>query len=108
MRRVGSVIRLKSEDDVQTYETLHAAVWPEVLKQISESNIRNYSIFRYGLLLFSYYEYVGEDFEADMKRMAKDPVTQEWWKVCDPLQQPVKETTEGEWWHEIPAIFHTP
>jgi L-rhamnose mutarotase len=108
MRRVGSVIRLKSEDDVETYETLHAAVWPEVLKQISESNIRNYSIFRYGLLLFSYYEYVGEDFEADMKRMAEDSVTQEWWKICDPLQDPVPEITEGEWWHEIPEIFHTP
>ncbi len=108
MRRVGSVIRLKSEDGVETYETLHAAVWPEVLKQISESNIRNYSIFRYGLLLFSYYEYVGDDFEADMKRMAEDPVTQEWWKVCGPLQQQVQEVTEGEWWHEIPEIFHTP
>jgi len=108
MRRVGSVIRLRSEDAIETYEQLHSAVWPDVLDQISASNIRNYSIFRYGLLLFSYFEYVGEDFDADMKSMAEDPVTKDWWQVCSPLQQPVAEITEGEWWHEIPEIFHSP
>ena len=65
VKRVASVIRLTAES-VDEYERLHAAVWPAVLEQISSSNIRNYSIYRYGLLLFSYFEYVGENMDADV------------------------------------------
>jgi L-rhamnose mutarotase len=55
MQRFASVIGLKPEHRAE-YERLHAEVWPEVLKQIHDSNIRNYSIFRYGELLFAYFE----------------------------------------------------
>lgn len=90
----------------EEYERLHAAVWPEVLAKIEEVNIRNYSIYRYGELLFSYFEYVGNDFDADMKKMADDPMTQKWWDVCMPLQRPVVDRKEGEWWASIPEVFH--
>lgn len=90
----------------EEYERLHAAVWPEVLAKIEEVNIRNYSIYRYGELLFSYFEYVGNDFDGDMKKMADDPMTQKWWDVCMPLQRPVAERKDGEWWASIPEVFH--
>jgi L-rhamnose mutarotase len=90
----------------EEYERLHAAVWPEVLAKIEEVNIRNYSIYRYGEILFSYFEYVGEDFDADMAKMAADPKTQEWWGVCMPLQRPVEDRAAGEWWASIPEVFH--
>lgn len=106
MRRVASVIGLPAEN-VAEYESLHANVWPEVLAQIESSNIRNYSIYRFNEMLFSYFEYVGEDYEADMARMALDPATQRWWAVCGPLQRPMEDRGEGEWWHEIPEVFHT-
>ena len=106
MKRFASVIGMKPENRVE-YERLHADVWPEVLKQIHNSNIRNYSIYRYGELLFSYMEYIGTDFETDMAAMAADPVTQKWWDVCMPLQSPVSDRVEGEWWADIPEIFHT-
>jgi len=106
MKRFASVIGMKPEHRVE-YERLHADVWPEVLKQIKDSNIRNYSIYRYGELLFSYMEYTGTDFEADMAAMAADPVTQKWWAVCMPLQTPVSDRADGEWWADIPEIFHT-
>jgi L-rhamnose mutarotase len=89
------------------YERLHADVWPDVLKQIRASNIRNYSIYRYGEILFAYFEYVGSDFDADMARMADDETTQRWWELCKPLQTPVTDRAEGEWWADIPEIFHT-
>ena len=76
--RVGQLIGLK-QDQVEAYERLHAAVWPEVLAMISACHIRNYSIFRHGTLLFAYFEYVGDDYEADMAKMAADPRTREWW-----------------------------
>lgn len=106
MQRFASVIGIKPENRAE-YEKLHADVWPAVLEQIKTSNIRNYSIFRYGELLFSYFEYVGDNFDADMAAMAADPTTQKWWDVCKPLQTPVAGRADGEWWATIPEIFHT-
>ncbi len=105
MQRYASVIGMPAANR-EEYERLHAAVWPEVLAKIEEVNIRNYSIYRYGELLFSYFEYVGEDFDADMAKMAADPKTQEWWGVCMPLQRPVEDRAAGEWWASIPEVFH--
>ena len=105
MQRFASVIGLKPEHR-EEYERLHADVWPDVLKQIYQSNIRNYSIYRYGEILFSYFEYIGDDFEADMAKMAEDPTTQHWWDICKPLQTPVEDRKPGEWWSDIPEIFH--
>jgi len=105
MKRYASVIGIPRENQGE-YERLHSAVWPEVLAKITEVNIRNYSIYRYGELLFSYFEYVGDDFDGDMAKMSADPKTQEWWSVCMPLQRPVDNRAEGEWWATIPEVFH--
>ena len=105
MKRIASVIGLPPES-IERYEELHAAVWPAVLERISASHIVNYSIYRYRELLFSYMEYDGNDFEADMAAMSADPATQEWWAVCKPLQSPVEDLEEGEWWKDLPEIFH--
>lgn len=51
----GQVGKLK-ENKIEEYERLHRAVWPGVLKKIQECNIRNYSIFRNGTEVFSYFE----------------------------------------------------
>lgn len=104
--RVAQVIGIDPER-IEEYERLHAAVWPAVLGQIARSGIRNYSIFRYGELLFSVFEYVGDDYERDMAAMAADETTREWWALCGPMQRPVPERGEGEWWHTIPEVFHT-
>lgn len=105
MRRVSSAIGLPAENAAE-YERLHREVWPAVQEQISRSNIRNYSIYRFGEVLFAYFEYVGDDFEADMAAMAADPVTQEWWAVCSPLQRPFEERADGEWWMQLPELYH--
>ena len=105
MNRYASVIGMKPENRAE-YERLHADVWPDILAKIYECNIRNYSIYRYGELLFSYFEYIGSDFDADMALMAADPMTQKWWDVCKPLQTPVTDRADGEWWAAIPEVFH--
>jgi L-rhamnose mutarotase len=105
LKRVASVIGLKPEH-LEEYEELHKKVWSDVLRQIHSSNIRNYSIYRHGYLLFSYFEYIGDDFELDMKLMGEDEVTQRWWSICGPMQEPIEERKEGEWWATIPEIFH--
>ncbi len=106
MQRFGQVIRIRPEA-IDEYERLHAAVWPEVLETIRQCNIRNYSIFRHGELLFAYFEYHGSDFAADMEKMAADPATQRWWAINKPLQDPLPDRAPGEWWTTMREIFHT-
>jgi L-rhamnose mutarotase len=106
MRRIGRIIQVKPEA-IEEYERLHAAVWPEVLATITACNIRNYSIFRHGTLLFSYFEYIGDNFAADMEKMAQDPKTQEWWTHTDPLQEPLPDRAPGEWWTDMKQVFYT-
>ena len=106
MQRYGSVIKLKPEK-LEEYRELHANAWPEVLKMIRACNIRNYSIYYKDGFLFSYFEYHGEDFAADMQKMAADPVTQEWWKLTDPCQEPLETRKPGEWWAGMEEFFHT-
>ena len=103
--RISSVIGLPLEN-VEEYERLHAAVWPGVLARLKESNVTNYSIFRHRDVLFSYMEYVGDDLESDMAAIAADPVTQDWWKLCEPLQHPLADRKDAEWWKVVPEIFH--
>ena len=74
MKRHGELIGIKREC-VAAYIDYHCAVWPEVAAKITECNIRNYTIFMHDGLLFAYYEYVGDDFDADMAKMAEHPKT---------------------------------
>jgi L-rhamnose mutarotase len=41
-----------------------------------------------------------------MENMAADPVTQKWWAVCKPCQNPIEGRKEGEWWAEMEEYFH--
>lgn len=106
MKRYGKVIKVKPEK-FEEYKRLHANAWHEVLKMIKACNIRNYSIYYKDGYLFSYYEYVGKNHDEDMKKMAADPKTQEWWKHTDPCQEPLPTRKQGEWWAEMDEVFHT-
>jgi len=107
MRRMGMVIGL-APGKAAEYKRLHAAVWPEILELISACNVTNYSIYlkEPENLLFGYWEYVGEDFEADMRKMADNPRNKEWWSVCMPCQRPLETRAEGEWWAMMEEVFH--
>ena len=106
MQRYGMMIHLKPEAE-KAYRFHHSSVWPEVLKMIRECNICNYSIFLRDGILFSYFEYHGQDFAVDMTRMAADPKTQEWWALMGPMQQPLANRAEGEWWATMEEVFHS-
>jgi L-rhamnose mutarotase len=105
VKRYGQVIGVKTER-LKEYKAYHAEVWSEVLATITACNIRNYSIFYKDGQLFAYFEYVGDDFSADMAKMAADPKTQEWWAIMVPMQVPVETRAEGEWWADMEEVFH--
>ena len=110
MHRYGSVVGLKN-DQINRYVELHAAVWPAILANITDCKIQNYSIYLRKFpdgkhYLFSYFEYVGDDFDADMKRMAEDSEVQRWWDECKPCHEPFEDREEGEWWAGMKEVFH--
>ncbi|MCG8510232.1 MAG: L-rhamnose mutarotase [Rhodospirillales bacterium] len=108
--RYGMVIGLK-QDQVDAYKELHADAWPGVLRRIDRSNIRNFSIWLAEVrpqehLLFAYFEYDGDDFEADMAAMADDETTLRWWKLTDLMQNPVLTAQPDEHWLMMEEIFY--
>ena len=105
MKRFGQIIGVKQEK-LEEYKRYHAAVWPDVLEMIRLCNIHNYSIFYKAGMLYSYFEYVGNDFAADMAKMAADPMTQKWWDVMMPMQTPMATRADGEWWANLEEVFH--
>ena len=54
-----------------------------------------------------YMEYTGDDFEADMARVAEDEETQRWWQLAGPCQQPVESAGPGEWWAPMTSGVNT-
>ncbi len=106
MERHGSVIKIRP-GKLEEYKKYHADVWPEILAMIRKCNIRNYSIYYKDGYLFSYFEYYGNNFKADMEKMAADPRTQEWWAIMKPMQEPVETRRHEEWWAEMEEVFYT-
>ncbi len=108
VRRFGSVIGL-NPDKEKYYRELHANAWPSVLERIRKSNLRNYSIYVTEIegkkYLFSYFEYVGQDFEADMQAIGDDPETQRWWQETDPCQFQLPTRKPGANWSEMEMVF---
>ena len=111
VKRHHAVTGLKA-DKAQYYFDLHANNWPGVLQKIHEANIRNFSIavkeIAGQLYLFSYFEYIGDDFAADMQTIAADPETQRWWRETDPCQTPLPDAAaQGQIWSDAREVFYT-
>ena len=108
--RVSMVTGLKPEK-MSYYKELHAKAWDGVLMKLRECNIRDYSINLHKIdgkyFLFSYYEYIGNDYAGDMKRIAEDSVTQRWWRETDPCQIPLPEAAaQNKIWSEMEEVFY--
>ena len=93
------------------YHKLHAEPWPSVNQKLKECHIQNYSIYEREIdgkiYLFSYLEYTGKDFDADMAKMAADPETRRWWKETDPCQSPLPDALKaGKIWSDTKEIYH--
>jgi L-rhamnose mutarotase len=105
VKRIARVIRLAPGAE-EEYRRLHDAVWPGVLARIADSEITNFTIFLHGDLLFSYLEYVGDDFERAQGLISADPESQLWSDITSPLQRPIETAGDGEWWASMEEIFH--
>lgn len=102
-RTVASLIGLKPEF-AERYIILHRHTFPGVLARLHASHIVDYTIFEHKGILFSHLVWCGEDYESDMAAIAADPVTREWWKLTDAMQQPLPTRKTGEWWQTLEEL----
>lgn len=87
----------------EAYIRIHDEIWDEVVKAAHEANMRNYTIFRTGDYLFSYYEYIGNDFEADMSKKNALPVSKKWQEATGAFRELIEGDSKvmylDEIWH---------
>lgn len=93
--RVAWVMKLKPGCEA-IYKQKHDEIWPEMLELMRKNGTRNYSIYRYGLLLFAYQE---RD-EPAPPNAPVDPIVWKWWEMMAPYMEtnadfsPVAEPVE--------------
>ena len=109
MKRFGQVIGV-DPDRIDTYIEHHDHIWPEITDALRIAGIRNYSIFQHGDQLFAYFEYHGpdDDYDDRMEALAAAPRMSEWWAVVGEFQRPDPNRAPGEFWTNLPSIFHQP
>jgi L-rhamnose mutarotase len=73
--RSAFVLRVRP-DRIDEYVAAHREVWPEMLRALKNSGIRNYSIFRDGNQVFGYFE--GDDLEAAAEYLGQQEVCARW------------------------------
>ena len=110
IKRFGNVIELKA-DKLEEYKALHSDSRPGVRHLLTKYNIKNYSIFLHQFddgkyFLFSYFEYVGSDFDRDMEQLKNEPENQRWWKLTDLCQIPLKNRQPDKQWSQMEEVYH--
>ncbi|WP_344104690.1 L-rhamnose mutarotase [Myceligenerans crystallogenes] len=106
MQRFAFVVDVVPERR-EEYLRLHAAVWPEIEAALSAHHVTNYSIFLIEDTLFGYYEYTGDDYQADLAAVDADPVTKEWLARTDPCQVAFgRDARPGDGWRRLTEVWH--
>jgi L-rhamnose mutarotase len=69
----------------EEYKKRHDEIWAEMLDALRSGGISNYSIFRYGLTLFGYFE--TDDIEKTQKDLAESETNRRWSEWMDPIMK---------------------
>lgn len=69
----------------EEYKRRHDQIWPEMLAALRSAGIRNYSIFRHGLVLIGYFE--TDDLTASIAALTNSDVNRRWAESMVPLMQ---------------------
>ena len=106
-QRIAMVNRIRREH-VEQYKRLHADDNQGVRDLLTAANMTNFSIFFKELpdgelYLFGYYEYVGDNFDADMAKLVAEPRNKTWLEICDPMQRPLPGETS---WALMEEVYH--
>lgn len=87
--RQAWVMKLKPGHEAE-YKRRHDELWPEMAELLRSEGIRNYSIYRHGLLLFAYLE---RDAPAAEGKPPADSMVWKWWASMAPHMETNADTS---------------
>ena len=92
-------------EHAHTYVSLHANPWPEIIALLQAASLIDYRIFldETRCLLFAQWTYTGQNLEADLTALRKNPIAHEWNIATLNCMVPVGDGTDA--WTEIAPIF---
>ena len=91
---------------IAEYEEWHRKVWPEILRSIKDSGIRNMEIYRTGNRMFMIMETTDEfSFEKKATMDNANSKVQQWEELMWKFQQPLPWAKQGEKWVLMDKIF---
>ena len=67
------------------YKKRHKEIWADVVAETQDAGIRNYSIFRHGLMLIGYFE--TDDLKQAIKQMSEGEANRRWDKFMAPIMK---------------------
>lgn len=107
MKRFTLTLELKNDPElIREYERFHENVWPEVLKSISDSGIKEMEIYRFGTKLFMIIDADADfSFEKKSKMDQMNDRVQEWEELMWKYQQKIPGAAPDEKWVLMKKIF---
>jgi L-rhamnose mutarotase len=103
MPRYAFKLRIKV-DAIEEYEREHTRVWPELLAQLKEAGISDYSIFRRDQDLFLCLRV--DDFDRAWQVLDRSPVNQRWQQFMGRLFESVPDLKPGERFAMKKEVFY--
>jgi L-rhamnose mutarotase len=91
---------------IAEYKKHHENVWPEIVRSMKESGIKDMEIYLLGTRLFMIMD-VDEDFSFEKKSRADlaNPKVQQWEQLMWRFQQALPQAKPGEKWLLMERIF---
>lgn len=83
------------------YKRRHDEIWPEMATMLHAHGVHNYSIYLHGTALFAYAEI---DSEEKWKTIAREPITQKWWKYMGDIM--ARNPDDSPVAVDIQEVFH--
>lgn len=104
MQRIAFQLRIR-EDKIAEYDELHRHVWPELMREMEEFGMQEYSIFRRGQQLFLTFRV--PDFELLMRQLSASELNQRWQReMSGPLFEPVPGLRDDEPFAMMEEVFY--
>ena len=85
------------------YDKRHESVWPELMNDLRDAGVREYSIFRRGQMLFLYLKV--DDFDQFLERMKRSVANQKWQAMMSDFFEPVADLKAGENFAMMREVF---
>lgn len=105
MPRYAYQLRIREGCEAE-YDRRHVAVWPELLKDLADAGVRDYSVFRRGQQLFLYLHV--DNFEAFLSRMDQSEANTRWQAMMADIFEPVPGLAPGEQLAMMQEVFYMP